>query len=965
MDRKYNLKLDLQFRCNNSKMIFDEFDENTSDFFMQITRQGEKIDISNAIPTLLVLKPSGATASQLLEVKDNIIYGNLKNSLKDEVGTYIAKLMLVEGSKKTFISNISYEVTENAILGVIDDSIKSDENYSILLELLDKVSEIEVQEQFRIDNESARIEAEQDRKQTFQNLQNEVNDLLDKGLNLSSLATKEELNELSKELEIHTHEEYATKEEVPTKISELENDKKYLTKIPSEYVTETELNQKGYLTEHQDISHLATKKELFSKDYNDLTNKPTIPSVDGLATKIYVNEEIKKIDVTSQLGDYAKKSDIPIVPTKISAFSNDKGYLVSIPSEYVTETELNNKGYLTEHQDLSNYATKSELPTKTSQLTNDSGYLTSIPDEYVTEIELTSKGYVKTVNGATPNDKGNVTVPVTLEAPTIVDSIEDMTDTNKQYVLSTDGFIYTYRKVYTPGETTPNFTNLANTDGTDWMLNTRISTSSTSTESKTDVTNAISAKKGDTVYFKNVDILNPLSSSMRFGMWNDGTRVNAIEGTSVYYGKQNGYVIEYDDGVVSCKLVNQSTGESFPSEFNKVRFTVSEVTDFSNVIITVNEPIEYTTEEETYKYQWASSGILFTPSDYGSEIAEIKTDINNLEKKIGNLGDLDNNNISIPSYWKTELETKADTIQQIMENVGRNKSAFYWYTDVHWQTNAKKSPILLKYLTDNTQINKINCGGDVINDPSPYNHVNTKYVHDWRKQIANLPNHHSVLGNHDLHHWSTDVHKMAYANILAHQETNDMVVSDVDGCYYIDCPSEKTRYLYLCYLTKSQTDMMAQGQFIVDAIKDVKEGWHIVAINHRWFQYASSSTPTTGSIPAYEKEILDIFDKYNARTTRGGSNYFYAQDFTSSKGKVEFCIGGHIHADYDFTTNGGIPVIITTSDTNQQRHDGDVDSGVIGTITEQAVYAIIADYEGGKINVVGIGRGGSKEVSLN
>ena len=54
MDKRYNLKLDLQFRCNNSKMIFDEFDENTSDFFMQITRQGEKVDISNSIPTLLV-----------------------------------------------------------------------------------------------------------------------------------------------------------------------------------------------------------------------------------------------------------------------------------------------------------------------------------------------------------------------------------------------------------------------------------------------------------------------------------------------------------------------------------------------------------------------------------------------------------------------------------------------------------------------------------------------------------------------------------------------------------------------------------------------------------------------------------------------------------------------------------------------------------------------------------------------
>lgn len=43
--------------------------------------------------------------------------------------------------------------------------------------------------------------------------------------------------------------------------------------------------------------------------------------------------------------------------------------------------------------DLSAYAKKSELPTKTSQLENDSGFLTSVPSEYVTDSELTAKGY--------------------------------------------------------------------------------------------------------------------------------------------------------------------------------------------------------------------------------------------------------------------------------------------------------------------------------------------------------------------------------------------------------------------------------------------------------------------------------------------------------------------------------------------------------------------------------------------
>lgn len=126
--------------------------------------------------------------------------------------------------------------------------------------------------------------------------------------------------------EEHTHEKLATKEEIPTKVSQLENDNNYLTEVPSEYITETELNNKGYLTRHQDISHLALKTELhehenktildniteekintwnnkseFDGDYNSLTNKPTIPSIEGLATEEYVDNAIENIEIKDEL----------------------------------------------------------------------------------------------------------------------------------------------------------------------------------------------------------------------------------------------------------------------------------------------------------------------------------------------------------------------------------------------------------------------------------------------------------------------------------------------------------------------------------------------------------------------------------------------------------------------------------------------------------------------------------------
>ena len=100
------------------------------------------------------------------------------------------------------------------------------------------------------------------------------------------------------------------------------------------------------------------------------------------------NDEVVDMSNYATKDELNAKADIKDIPTKTSQLTNDSNFLTSIPSEYVTDTELNAKGYLTEHQNISGKADKSEIPTKTSQLTNDSGYLTSIPSEYVTDDEL-------------------------------------------------------------------------------------------------------------------------------------------------------------------------------------------------------------------------------------------------------------------------------------------------------------------------------------------------------------------------------------------------------------------------------------------------------------------------------------------------------------------------------------------------------------------------------------------------
>ena len=130
--------------------------------------------------------------------------------------------------------------------------------------------------------------------------------------------------------------------------SEIPDVSKFITEIPSEYITEEELNAKGYLTEHQSLEGYALKTDI--PDVSGFALKSELPSIEGLATETYVEEKIAAIPEVD-LTDYALKSEIPDV----------SGFLTAVPEEYVTESELNAKGYLTEHQSLADYSTTTQV----------------------------------------------------------------------------------------------------------------------------------------------------------------------------------------------------------------------------------------------------------------------------------------------------------------------------------------------------------------------------------------------------------------------------------------------------------------------------------------------------------------------------------------------------------------------------------------------------------------------------
>ena len=151
--------------------------------------------------------------------------------------------------------------------------------------------------------------------------------------------------------------------------------------------------------------------------YNDLTDKPVIPSIEGLATTNYVDGKVadlvasapETLDTLKELADalgndadfattittsignkvdkeegkslvadteiakiheHANKEELDKIQVgdkakwdaKADADHNHDGvYLKEVPAEYITETELAAEGFLKQHQDISHLAVKTEV----------------------------------------------------------------------------------------------------------------------------------------------------------------------------------------------------------------------------------------------------------------------------------------------------------------------------------------------------------------------------------------------------------------------------------------------------------------------------------------------------------------------------------------------------------------------------------------------------------------------------
>lgn len=254
----------------------------------------------------------------------------------------------IEGNTITVPFDSSLITTDEPVVGYIyfEKVEQSTDVYSFVFNV--RVSEIDkAQETPLIERVTGRI-VDVENIVTKQELDALFNRIKEQGGTYDDSSLRGEISQISgkiEALEQKTDKDTIYDDEpLKRRISALENKTEIDT---SNLVTRQELENKNYLTQHQDVSRLATKDEL-----SNLVTKQE------LRDKNYLTQH-------QSLEDYALKSEIP-TPYNDLELKKRVENLESKPdldtSNFVTNEVLNSKGYLTQHQSLEGYAKKSEIP---------------------------------------------------------------------------------------------------------------------------------------------------------------------------------------------------------------------------------------------------------------------------------------------------------------------------------------------------------------------------------------------------------------------------------------------------------------------------------------------------------------------------------------------------------------------------------------------------------------------------
>ena len=358
---KISLSDSLQFYQNDQLKLIFEINKYGIDVASSFTHK-TLMPLQPLTATLFIETPLGVDSIESANIEDNAVTFYLTSNQTQHIGTSTMQIKLTDddGCQIT-LPSFTFEVQKNIYDNAVHVSgiTLADENGNVLSD-----------ENGNTVNATTTTETSKQIKDFT--LKNGVSGQEDILIQDNGVTKRIKSNELIDTVDLTG---YATETYVQNKIAEasLSGGEVDL----SGYATKADLNNKADKTELHSHSNKTVldgitsakvtewnNKSTFDGNYNSLTNKPTIPTVD-----------VNKNYVDTQLATKANKSDIP----SLTGYATETYVQNKIAEASLSGGEVDLSGYATK-DDLNTKADKSAIPTKVSQLTNDKGYLTSHQD---------------------------------------------------------------------------------------------------------------------------------------------------------------------------------------------------------------------------------------------------------------------------------------------------------------------------------------------------------------------------------------------------------------------------------------------------------------------------------------------------------------------------------------------------------------------------------------------------------
>lgn len=311
----------------------------------------------------------------------------------------------------------------------------------------------------------------------------------------------------------------------------------------------------------------------------------------------------------------------------------------------------------------------------------------------------------------------------------------------------------------------------------------------------------------------------------------------------------------------------------------------------------------------------------------------------------------------VPEYWHTAISNAENQFLVNDAKISSHSFRFVFLTDVHWEGNAKKSPVLINKICNDLDISLICFGGDVLTrhkDKATCTEISRDFIKKFDKKLF------VTAGNHDN---NSDNNKNT-STILTSDEMyaalfrkNDYEINYEQSTNhgYFDFAAQKVRFIQIDTGTpfwydgdKTSIDesrLNLEFDYLYQKISELDATWNVVIFTHEYFLGKSVS-----SVNSYVTERLN--------------SKVLSKKFEAT---IAALFVGHTHYDMSTVHNyAGKSVLVICTMQDAASSSQNTESGipmVIGTDTEQAFDLVQIDFTNRKIYCTRVGAGESREFS--